>query len=271
MPKLILLSGPACVGKGPLVEALKHYNREIRFGSIPVKKSIESRLKPGQTNPFTFRDHSELTSAQTEELKGLLRPTDDHLDFYPAATIEGWSAKPKKYVVGPCRGFPQGIRRTDLDSALKGNHTIFSEVYYTLGRQFIESPMMADVGNVRVHTVFLSPLSVEEMEEIKASKVDLNQYITSLMMNKQMKRARFLGQAANLKDFTSRASDLIEQLPYFDKFNSIIVNHDGEGDPNWNQVRDGKSVQFDPHGRLSGDAARASEAFRNIFLAPDAD
>ena len=41
--RLVILSGPSCVGKGPVVAAVKKFKIEIEHEEIPVIKSRESR------------------------------------------------------------------------------------------------------------------------------------------------------------------------------------------------------------------------------------
>lgn len=268
MSKLILLSGPSCVGKGPLVAALRYYHPDIRFGEVAVKKSLESRNVKGD---FKYRDHSELTSAQTEQIRAQLRPTDDIRDFYPARTILNWASEPGNYIVGDCRGNAQAIRRVDIEAAAGSNHTVFSEVYYTLGQQFLSSPLMAGLSGVSVHSVFLSPISADDIAELTNSGIDVNQYITQLMFHKQVVRARMLGKAVETKTFMERAADAMNEISTMARFSRIIVNADGEGSHNWNQVMKGEKVVFDEESFLSGDAARALDIFTNVFFTADGD
>lgn len=269
MSNLILMSGPACVGKGPVYKAMRFYRPDIQVGSIPVKKSIECRLKPGMSSPFSFREHSELTKPQIDQLRGMIRPDDDYQDFYPMATILGWNSQPDEYVVGDCRGFPQGIRRVDVLDAFKQSDNVYSEVYYTLGAAFAASRMVTNLTGTNISTVFISPLSTQEMEDIKASGRDLDEYIVTLMMHKQLVRARSYGIGPNYKDFLKRANDAIAEIGRMRDFNTVIVNHDGEGNPNWNQrlitSSEGNKVEFDPAGSLSGDAARTLGSFVGLF------
>ena len=94
MTRFILLSGPSCVGKGPLIDAVQKVHKDLKFGVVGVIKSRESR--PG----------------------GKLRKTDKPEDFFSADEIRSWEGDPR-YIVGDCRGYPQAIDVERVKDAAK--------------------------------------------------------------------------------------------------------------------------------------------------------
>ena len=271
MTKVITLTGPACVGKGPLQAAMQRYRTDIRFGTVPVIRSLESRKVLG----YSYIDHASLTTQQIAAItdpKTGIRPTDRLTDFYPASTILSWASDRENYIIGDCRGFPQAIRRTDIEIASKDNPTLFCEAYYTLARQFLDSPFVRTLTDVQVHNVFLSPISETEMQMLLEAGINPDEYVPQMMMHKQLVRNAFLGKETtekDLVDFRQRAMDTLIEISTMAEFKHVIVNHDGEGNPNWNQVLCGKAVEFCDNAQLSGDAARTLSAFSRIFLLPD--
>jgi guanylate kinase len=71
--RLIILSGPSCAGKGPLVIALGRFYPKIEYNSIPAMKRKESRggrPRPDEVNvwnnPDYFRTKDEIEWLRSE-------------------------------------------------------------------------------------------------------------------------------------------------------------------------------------------------------------
>ena len=234
MTRVFLLSGPACVGKGPLVKEIKR-----RFGmkliEVPVIKSFESR-------------------------EGILRPTDVPAHFFPAATIMSWQGDPR-YLVGDCRGYPQAIDIKMVRDAAQNtdDKTILIEAYHTIGRQLQES-LSYVIPNLTALSVFLSPLSQQEINDLRATGVDFPQYLETLMLHKQLVRARSFGRFSGgieQRDFLPRAKGAYDELCSAWKFYGVLVSYDAEGRPNWE----------DP---IQGDASRLVRSFGSLLQGKDA-
>ncbi|MFC1780846.1 hypothetical protein ACFLZ8_01100 [Planctomycetota bacterium] len=83
------------------------------------------------------------------------------------------------------------------------------------------------------------------------------------MLNKLAVRNRFQGKKlirAAIADNIMRARDAYSELQDAQNYTDVLVNHDGEGNPNWHQSPD---ESFE--GRLEGDALRALECFVEIL------
>lgn len=242
MVRLIQLSGPACVGKGPLIQAVKRFHPNIDVRVINVTKSFESR-------------------------PGGLRPTDNPNDFRQASEIQSWSGNPQ-YIVGECRELPQAIDLEQIRQIVrkesKGDLLLYLEAYYTLGQQLRNSSFLANTQGLETTTVFLSPLSRLEIEDSKQAGVNVAEYLTHLMMNKLLVRARAMDQQIDkrtIEDFWSRAKDAVNELGAAHLFSGVLVNHDGEGSPNWHYDYDQKDFVREPE----GEAARTLQSFSEIL------
>ena len=236
--QLVILSGPACVGKGPLADAIKHFHSEIKYVTVPVIKSKDSRV--GGPRPDD-------------------EPVWNNADYWRTADeIMKLKSNPR-YIVGDCRGFPQAI---DLDKVVQSaTDLVFVEAYHTLGRQLLASEYLK---NVQVKTVFLSPLGAQEIGFLRAGGACLAALVKGVMVLKQVNRATFQGKRidrALLLDIETRADDAIDELRSASDYTFVIVSHDGEGAPNWKRDRGG-TFAAEPE----GDAKRAVSSMVDILL-----
>ncbi len=215
--RLTILSGPACVGKGPLLAALNRFHSEIRYGEVPVIKSKESRgdkPRPDELDKW-----------------------DDPSYFRTAEEIKKLGGSPQ-FLVGDCRGFPQAVDLQKVDSA--DTEIILIEIYHTIGRQLRVSKYLK---SVEVNAVFLSPIGQQEIALLRACNVCLTGYLQGLMAHKQLMRAQFqrkMIDRALLADIQARAADAIDELRSAPDYGCVIVNRDGEGSENWNRRQSGE-------------------------------
>ena len=81
------------------------------------------------------------------------------------------------------------------------------------------------------------------------------------MFAKQLARARYQGKKAAVnKDIEERATDAYNELQYARQCDRVIVNHDGEGSPNWHRLPGGPFAA-----PPDGDAGRALAALLYIL------
>jgi hypothetical protein len=96
--------------------------------------------------------------------------------------------------------------------------------------------------NIKIETVFLSPISKQEIEFFNDYGIDINSAIKSLMAAKQYQRAIFHKRNIDrdfLQDLKTRIDDAVCEIESAKNFKYVIVNHDGDGSPNWNRLADG--------------------------------
>ena len=127
--RFTILSGPSCVGKGPLVAALSEFHPDVKYAQIPVIKSKDSRLKGPRpeevavwVNPDYFRSTPEILRLKNNPV----------------------------FVVGVCRGLPQAV---DLSKVQETDaELLFIEIYHTIGAALVASSFLTDV---KLATIFL--------------------------------------------------------------------------------------------------------------------
>ncbi|MDD5135454.1 MAG: hypothetical protein PHP01_08605 [Phycisphaerae bacterium] len=231
--RLVILSGPSCVGKSPLTEAVKKFRPNVKFVQVAVIKSKESRYNRPRPDEHIVWDNPDCwrTMEQIEELKNNPR-----------------------YIVDYCHGFAQVI---DLDKIIQSpTEVVLMESYYTMAEKIVKSDYLA---GVEIKTVFLSPLGQDEITVLG----DVNFTIKVLMMFKQYQRAEFHGRAIDkiwLADMRHRVDDAINELRFACNYNYVIVNHDGEGSPSWRRKTDGTFIDLPV-----SDAKKATESLADIL------
>jgi guanylate kinase len=208
--RFVMLSGPSCVGKGPLYSALKTFYPELagRLKQIVLYNSRSPR--PGEQEG---RDYH----------------------FRPLAEIEELARQPG-YVGAKVRGDFQCLEVAQIERILADGLDPFFE-----GNPFIPARLRESkaLGHIPMVTTFLAPLSREEVLFLKAPerRVDLGAFLTDVMRRKLLRRtARQKGLLSliDLEDIERRAASAIVELRHAWKFDRVIPNHDGEDSENWN-------------------------------------
>jgi guanylate kinase len=235
---LILLSGPSCVGKGPLTAAVKKFRPEIEFTKLAVIKSKQSRNHIPRPDEQEVWDNPNCWQTQ-EQIQALKNNS--------------------RYIVFNCYGFSQAV---DLDMIVNSSEqTILMEMYYAIVPQLSDSQLLK---NIKIETVFLSPISKQEIDFLNSCGIDVDKAIKSLMATKQYQRAIFHKRKIDrdfLQDIRTRIDDSVCEIESAKNFKYVIVNHDGEGSPNWNRLADGTFT-----GPPVGDAKLAVESLANILI-----
>jgi guanylate kinase len=227
--RLIILSGPSCVGKSPLDRAMKTFYPELKekLTTLVLYNSREAR--PGEKDgiDYYFRTRSFIESLQTE----------DHM------------------VVMEVRGDLQAIDLKEL------SHNLASTDVFFEGNPFIGSLLLTHerLENIEKLSVFMSPLSREEILFYKNAEwnVSLPDLVTDIMRRKLLRRTRKQKTELSLKDYENiekRASSAYSELQKAYLFDHVIVNHDGEDSENWEAF-------YYP----MGDARKSLEAFIELL------
>jgi len=238
--RFVILSGPSCVGKSPLIAALNQFCPDLKYTKIPVIKSKESRPQGPRPEELTIWNDPDFFLTKKDIL---------HLNGNP------------QYLVGDCLGLPQAV---DLKKIKENDAGLFfADIYHTIGAQLIKNDFLT---RVEITTVFLSPISREEIEDLKTADIDPENYLYQIMLHKQLVRSRYHGKtidACFVEDAPGRAGDSFSELASACKYSYVIVNHDGEGSPNWHRLSSGAFLA-----RPEGDAGRAVESMAHILRDP---
>src|SRR5215470_10736518 len=131
--RLVILSGPSCVGKSPLAKALARFHPDLSARLQPIVLYNSRSPRPGE------RDREDYHFRSREQIE-VLRDRE-------------------RYVVMDVRGDLQALDLEDL-SALLTRGDAFFEGNPFIGRTLQTHPKLQDVDRL---SVFLSPLSREEI------------------------------------------------------------------------------------------------------------
>ncbi len=227
--RLVILSGPSCVGKTPLYKALGKFYPELhaRFHKLVLFNSRAPR--PGELNGVDFHFR---TRAQVE----VLRSNDRYAVVHARSDLQALDVEELEYLLA--RG----------DVFFEGNPSV--------GWALQTHPLLARVNCL---TIFISPLSKEEIAYLKAPErhVSLQEFLTDVMRRKLLRRTRRQKgdlSAEDLKEIETRASSAYGELQGACRYQYVIPNHDGEDVDNW------EAFYY-----LIGDARKTLEAFAALL------
>ena len=205
--RLVILSGPSCVGKSPLAKALERFFPEASGKLQPIVLYNSRSPRPGERDgvDYHFRTREQIETLRDED----------------------------RYVVLDVRGDLQAL---DLEALaeLLGNGDAFFEGNPFVGRLLQTHPGLAQIARL---SIFVSPLSREEILYLRdEANVDLPDLITDVMRRKLLRRTRRQKAELSLKDLENierRAGSAYTELKDACHFDYVIPNHDGEESDNW--------------------------------------
>jgi len=208
MAKLIILSGPSCVGKGPLTAALKKFHPHLARGLEKLIVYNSRPPRPGEANGVDYF-------------------------FRRREVIEDLGKNPQ-YLVENIRGDLQAIDLEQFQEDLKRTNLFFE------GNPILVEAVKKNVfmKKVEIFSVFLSPLSQDEISFLKAQnhQIDLQAFVTDVMRRKLLRRTQRHKTILSLKDLDEierRASSALGEMAYACRFDYVIPNHDGEDSDHW--------------------------------------
>lgn len=206
--RVVILSGPSCVGKSPLRIALAKFHPELwsRLQKLVLFNSRAPRPGEREGVDYHFR-----TRTQVEELRS-----------------KG------SYAVLDVRGDLQAVDLEGLQMLLGGGDAFFEGNPF-VGRLLQTHPLLADVKRL---SIFLSPVSQEEIEYLNAPSrhISLPELIADVMRRKLLRRTRRQKgelSLADLENIETRARSAYGELAEAWHFQYVIPSHDGEDSENW--------------------------------------
>jgi len=206
--RLVILSGPSCVGKSPLAKALGKFHPEWSKRLQPLVLYNSRDPRPGERDGV---DYHFRTRPQVEAFR-----SDD------------------RYALLDVRGDLQALNLEDLRALLERGD-VFFEGNPFVGSTMLEHPRMKGVNRL---AVFLSPLSKEEITWLKAPErnISLQELVADVMRRKLLRRTRRQKgelSAKDLENIERRASSAFSEMQQAWRFDYVIPNHDGEDSDNW--------------------------------------
>ncbi len=230
--RLIILSGPSCVGKGPLCHALQTFYPELydNMHRLVLYNSRDKRPGEKEGVDYYFRSREQMEKMQ-----------------------EG-----QDFILLNVRGDWQGLEVEQLLKLLRQGQDVLFE-----GNPFIPQALwkLPAFSLIPMLKIFLSPLSRGEILWLKAQNVDMGQMVMDIMRRKLLRRTQKQKSLLSLKDLENieeRCQSAPEELSLAPSFDWVIPNHDGEDSENWTAF-----------GYPIGDAFKALEAFALILQGQD--
>jgi guanylate kinase len=206
--RLVILSGPSCVGKSPLAKALARFYPEIWSTFNPLVLYNSRTARPGEKDgiDYHFRSRTEIENLKRKE----------------------------GFIVMDVR---EDLHALDLKELLetldKGN--VFYEGSPYIGKTLLTHPMLTNVNRL---SIFMSPLTRDEIIFLKTAepKVSLPEIVTDIMRRKLLRRTRRQKGKPSLKeleDIEIRALSAYYEMQEAYNYQYVISNHDGEDSENW--------------------------------------
>jgi guanylate kinase len=208
MGRLVILSGPSCVGKSPLRAALKRLHPDLAASLKRIVLHNDRRPRPGEQDGIDYHFRSR---AEIEKLR-----------------------KNSDFAVMEVRGDLQALDLADLRRLLASGDAFFE------GNCFAACALLEQKVASPAETVsaFMSPLSAEELRYLAdpSRGVTLSSFVTELMRRKLLRRTtkqKGVLSAADLADIERRAASAFDEMKHAWRFQHVMVNHDGEDSENW--------------------------------------
>lgn len=225
--QLLIISGPSCVGKTPLLKSFNRIYTDLRkFEPLVLYTSREPRKNEIDGKDYYFSNHKEMEQLELE----------------------------KRLITFNVRRDLFGLKTHDLNE-------LGAASFVYEGNAIVSSFLIQNVKAkaARLKSIFVSPLSRKEIEYIRSDhKKDLEKEIKKLMLEKQYARARQIFEHIDDDrelDLTIRADSAYSELALAWQFDAVLPNHDGEGHPNWQ-----------PEANPRGDARLSVENLRKFVL-----
>jgi guanylate kinase len=206
MGRLIILSGPSCVGKGPLHTAFGNFYPEqaAKLHKLVLYNCRSPRPGEMDGKDYYFRSREEIEKLREKE----------------------------NFIVLDVRGDLQAVDLKDIEQRL-ATGDLFFEGNPFVGRKLLE----AFASAVSLLSIFLTPLSREEILFLRAQEgLSLADFLTDVMRRKLLRRTKRQKNILSLKDLENierRAASAYSELKEAWRFQYVIPNHDGEDSENW--------------------------------------
>ncbi|MGV8172479.1 MAG: hypothetical protein ACP5OA_07350 [Candidatus Woesearchaeota archaeon] len=191
--RLVVISGPSGVGKGPIVDWTKRSYLPNLF-QVKVRKT------------------------KTERHIG----TEDDLGFDNISNYHRFY----------CRGSEQRISLDELDSALKKNGVVLLETYYTT-LDFLKDKYSASADFTSVFVSPLNLEEIKEMSRQGRRLEDYlpDMMLDSLIRRAECDRKKFTRTL--IRELEQRAKDSVNEMKSAHRYSLVIPNHCHEYDSRW--------------------------------------
>jgi guanylate kinase len=202
--RLIVIAGPSCVGKTPLVKALAKFYPELykSLHKLVIYTSREKRKGEYEGVDYYYRSREEIEKMGANDNYQLIR----------------------------ARGHMQAVDLQHLQQLLLKGDVLYE------GNTFTGNVLIKESKHCL--NVFVSPLSKSDIQNLKTANpaVNLESISFELMKRKLVRRAQNFGQKLTksvMNNIKIRASETYSELKQAWQFSYVLPNHDGEDSDNW--------------------------------------
>ena len=208
MSRLVILSGPSCVGKSPLQKALAKFHPDLaKQLCAPVLYNCREP-RPGEVDGVAYH-------------------------FRPREYLESLRGKPG-YLVMDVRNDIQALAMADVQAVLECGQDAFFEGNAYVATALMDAPELAGVPKL---SVFLAPLSGDEIREIdQHAPGQVARIVTDAMRRKLLRRTqkqKGILSLRDLEDIEARCAAAWREMAHAWRFDHVLPNHDGEDSENW--------------------------------------
>jgi len=205
--RLLILTGPSCAGKTPLLTALRRFHPGLLKNARHVILYNDREPRPGETDGVDYH----------------FRPTD---------RIEALR-EDDRYLVMKVRSDTQAIDLVELREQLAAGAVVY-EGNPDVARLLLTHDQFANIPRL---SIFIAPLSMEEIRSLAGDPdVDLPDVVADVMRRKLTRRT--LAQQGDLTqadrtDIETRCHAAWQELKLAPLCDHVVPNHDGEDSEHW--------------------------------------
>lgn len=209
MPRLILISGPSCIGKSPLVKGIGTLCPRVAETLETLVLTTDRARRPGEEDgkDYHFRTREEIET---------LRDDDGH-------------------VVVDNRGDLQALELAAIDRIHeKGSHALY-EGNPRLPAKLREAGVLDRYDTL---SIFLAPLSRDELRAAQEAGLDREALVTQIQRRKLLYRTTLqqgMLSRPDLDDIETRATSAYNEMHEAWRYDAVVPLHDGEGHDNWSR------------------------------------
>lgn len=204
--RLVVVTGPSCVGKSPLKDAL---DREFPGLAETLETPVLYNSRAARPNEVEGEDYYFRQRQEIEKLRGR-----------------------GGYLVVEARNDLQAVNLDEMKKLLERTDVFYEgNVHVALAIK-----CAAQLRTFPKVEVFVSPVSRDEVGELREGTAEFGDVVAEMMRRRLMRRLSSKKShltLPDLQDVEVRARSAHHELGHAHQFDHVLVNHDGEDSDHW--------------------------------------